>query len=561
MGKIRELLDQQRQDYKDILKRYTATIAEVCFTCVLYVIINTARMRWTDVITDIFLFLSVTALGFLFTETVIKGKEKKGMLILFYILSLIDAGLWVLVAETLGSSKNDTVLYYTAAVFGLYLLLMFGKIFLEWVKESGIPFEKYMLRMVFTFMKIFLILLILNVGLIIIIVMINSLLIKIRVWMWISNMEVLLAGIVYVPFVLICLTRKDEERSKFVRGLLLYVFIPLLLISMAIIYLYMIKIVVTWKFPSNEVFAICAGLFCGGLCVWTLSYAYIKEDADNKYYKIIKYLKYIYAPFIILECICLFSRIGQYGFTFARYCAVWFIAAQVIYILWEPLVNIFRRIFKKEPIGYGEHYEWLVYVGIAIYILVILVPFTQALHVEYTSQRHRFEEAREAGDTKGMHSIYRVLRDNMYGEKYLEENYDIKALEEEININPWESASAYEWIYIYAGNEQKNQNIDISGYSTLSQINYYMTYDEMLTPNEIKSVEIEIGKTTKTVDLTDTVEAFAKYSKERDEEDHLPYYVKTPSGDELVIYTIRFEYEEKDNQVRNLYINGIWLEK
>lgn len=54
-------------------------------------------------------------------------------------------------------------------------------------------------------------------------------------------------------------------------------FMPCVMIAMAIIYIYIIKIFVTWEIPSNEIFNICSVLFAIGAPIWTMAYAFTKD--------------------------------------------------------------------------------------------------------------------------------------------------------------------------------------------------------------------------------------------------------------------------------------------
>ena len=561
---IKEFLKQQQKDYIDIIKRYTATIVISIITCIFYVILEVADIEHTKTITDIFVFLSVTALGFFFTETIVKGKQLAHLLYLFYVLALADGALWTIVYHVFSDTENEKLAYYIVSLFGLYLLIMSGWIFLEIVKDSGLSFEQYAVRLLFTSVKMCAVLLVFNLGFLIIVWLVNSLLMEIRRWEWLENIEVLLTGFVYVPFGLICLTGKAEEKSKFVRGLVLYVMMPLFLAAMAIVYIYALKNVVTLKLPSNEVFAICAGLFCCGVCVWTFAYAYTRDE-ETRYAKLVKNVKYIYVPLLILEAVALFMRIGEYGFTVDRYMGLWFMIAQVIYIFWEPIVNVLRGLFKKEKIGRNEHYEWYVFAVLFMYVLVILVPPTQALHVEYKAQRARFEKAYVPGNTDSLAAAlgsYRVLSRNFYGKDYLENHYDAEALADSMNeIQPY--GDYYNWEYVNYGKYNFDGTLDIAGYSTITNVKYNQAYNHPMKVADYAQAEVVAGGEEITLDLSSLVEYYMEEDKAGRLEDRsseaVPYDIVFGDGKRLVVYNVDFRYNKTNDEVENLSLQGYLL--
>jgi hypothetical protein len=63
--------------------------------------------------------------------------------------------------------------------------------------------------------------------------------------------EIFLAGGIYVPAMLLVMSGKKGGVGKFAKACVLYVLEPMLILAMAIIYVYIVKIFVTNDIPST----------------------------------------------------------------------------------------------------------------------------------------------------------------------------------------------------------------------------------------------------------------------------------------------------------------------
>ena len=228
---------------------------------------------------------------------------------------------------------------------GFYVLTLTGLSLLAIIRESRLSFEQYAVRMIFSCFRIFLILLVLNLGFLLILYMVDLLIVPLKIGTWIVRMELFLIPIVYVPYILSCLTNRTEERpSGFVKGLVLYALMPIYMAVVLVIYIYMARIVITWTFPVNQVFYFCAGIFSVGVVIWTMAYAFTRRDRSKIYNIIIRYMKYIVAPLILLELYAMIIRIHEYGWTTPRSYGIYFISLQIVYTAWEPILMLIRLI-------------------------------------------------------------------------------------------------------------------------------------------------------------------------------------------------------------------------
>ena len=335
--------------------------------------------------------------------------------------------------------------------------------------------------------------------------------------------------------------------------------------------------------PKNAVFGICANLFCYGVVIWTLAYSFAPDAYKDKntkgavlYRNVIKYAKYIYAPFILLEWYSIGIRIREYGVTLDRYFAVVFIICQIIYVAWEPLYGLVRKIFKKEKNRYAEGYEHLLFVGIAVYVLCVLLPFFSGEKIEFLSQKKRFEALMDVyyaeeltmfdDETKSARSAYRVIESNIYGRKYLEETYtqaERKALENEYY------GESYTRQWDYYTKEAADEAITVFGYSYMYLFTkrdvYYV--GDVIAVHDTEPLNIEINCRDNTgdmvvceADMKELVELILNKEKNSDTFDGtLPYVIRTDDGRKCVITRIAFDYESSEDLIKIRDLEGYIL--
>lgn len=265
--------------------------------------------------------------GAVFAETYFAGK-KKGKL-----YALIAAAV-IAVLTALGTLGADLSVgadppaaeeaYFTGSVlselsvrflYGYLLLLALGTVYFCY-KRSGIGFPEYVLRVFSNQMKVFIVFWLLSFGTLFIVGIVNTLLISDRYSDFGYYLEILLIGLYFAPMSLAALRDMTNEPGAFLRTIIKYILLLMSACGMAIVYFYVVKIVLLWEVPSNEVFSIVSALFCFGMPVWLMAEYY----ADNgRYYKVFSKLPYMFAPLILLQLYSMIVRIGQYGVTPERY--------------------------------------------------------------------------------------------------------------------------------------------------------------------------------------------------------------------------------------------------
>lgn len=153
----------------------------------------------------------------------------------------------------------------------------------------------------------------------------------------------LLTGLYCAPMTLIIFGSEGEAVSAFFKNVVTKVMLVLAIIGCAIIYIYMLKILITMSIPSNSIFVICTALFCAVIPISLMCTAYENEGLMQR----IAYLMpYIFAPFIILQGYAVIVRVAQYGLTVSRYLGLAMIIFEIIYIvIYACMRNKIKNIF------------------------------------------------------------------------------------------------------------------------------------------------------------------------------------------------------------------------
>ena len=585
MGKIKELLAKQKIEVKEIFIKYIATIIAVFLFC-LVAIYEVDKAGNGGVVEQLMIFFAIFACGSFFIETIFRNNG-----IIMYVADTMISLLLTVLVYNLEDWVSSDVLETFLKYFALYFIIILGTSFYVIIKKSGMSFQGYINTVGLNYAKWGAIFAVLNVGILIIFEIFNSLIVKIDIYEFWARFELLLLGILYFPYALICITPKNEEKPKFIRAMIRFLLVPLLIVAMLIIYIYIFKILFIGSVPSNEVFGICAGVFSIGFVISTLAYAYMDEEVINDagkqsiYDKIILYIKYGFIPTVLLEIYAIGIRVADYGMTGDRYIGVVFIIAQIIYIAWEPINKLLSKIGKtnkKEEIetdrdsnfnnktGIGKGYEKLIFVAIIIYIFAVIVPFTNIEYTCYVSQKNRMEKALDENDYVTAYSALRIIKYNRYGKKYLDENYsteEIKKIKE--NYVEDNKGNNYYSVGVYISPNYQVSEIDIADYSRMYTFsvnkNVSFTMDNanmLLVPQNISDVKNEDKLEIR--DLRDIInDALSDYGYGEEKTDYDAHKAREYVFDnkKIIIRHISFRYNEDEKTVENFSMDGFLLIK
>lgn len=569
MGKISSFFVRQKNFIKDIYKNYTVTIAAVVLLTIIFVIFN--HVDPNDIFEHAVTILSLfSAWSFFFESSYYKKSQTiNKRLVSSEIGIVVSVILDIIYLDIEKRSNNNFAEMFITYFLIFYMVFFIGCALFIIIKKQEISFHEYLARVIFGLLRAVGLFLALFLATVLLLELFDNLIISINYWDVLNDIEIIIAGFIYFPVCLVTLVKTEEENSKFTKGVVTYAFMPCVMIAVLIIYIYIIKIFVTGQIPSNEIFIICAWLFALGAPIWTMGYAFTRQKS-NLYTKLIKYMKYIYAPFIVLEIYAIAVRIHAYGITEERYLAVIFIIFQIIYELWELIVKEFVKIKKKEkqPI-FGTCYEYMILVLVALAFIALLFPGINATYTAYLSQKKIFKNNKE-NNVQAACEAYYYLKENPYGERWLDKNYTKEELAElqkqyyDRYYSTIEDNSMFDWTYVYVYNTTFLYNgLDISGYNTL----YKTTcgyYNVNYTSEEYKSIDVRIeGKDFITVDLTDCLLYYAQIDENPDQyrdEDKI-YCMDLDENHRLYIYSARFSYIEGMSVIKDLSIEGYILEK
>ncbi len=224
-------------------------------------------------------------------------------------------------------------------------------------KKSGESFESYSVKAFLGSLKALAVYVVVAIGFLCIIWVFDSLIVSFD---YAATVELLIAALVGYPALLVGLSKMGENMARFSKVMVGYVFTGLLAVAAVIVYVYLLKIIFTWTFPSNEAYTITTSLFATGLVVITMA----QGCTEGGLLKVLKISPLFFAPFIVVQIMCLAMRIGQYGITTRRYLGIMFIVFEVIYLIYYVY-----RLRKQEGIG-----GFLFPIALVLVVIYYLVP-------------------------------------------------------------------------------------------------------------------------------------------------------------------------------------------
>jgi len=146
-------------------------------------------------------------------------------------------------------------------------------------------------------------------------------------------------------------------QSKIFRTFVLFAGLPLYILLIAILLLYLAKIVITWNMPVGEInwFASFASLF---FIFFLLSVMQYKEKIARLF---VKYGGYFLIPVLIMQAIAVFERINAYGLTTPRTVSLVLIVISILFIAGSVVIP--------------KHLEKIALISGIIALIVTVTPF------------------------------------------------------------------------------------------------------------------------------------------------------------------------------------------
>lgn len=428
-------------------------------------------------------------------------------------------------------------------------------------KKSGESFESYSVKAFLGSLKALAVYAVVAIGFLCIIWVFDSLIVSFD---YAGTVELLIAALVGYPALLVGLSKMGESMARFSKVMVGYVFTGLLAVAAVIVYVYLLKIIFTWTFPSNEAYTITTSLFATGLVVITMA----QGCTEGGLLKVLKISPLLFVPFIVVQIMCLAMRIGQYGITTRRYLGIMFIVFEVIYLIYYVY-----RLRKQEGIG-----GFLFPIALVLVVIYYLVPginvyaaitgSQKAVVMKYVMEAASGNEINSQEKAKAK-SAYRQIENNGNAEgsrflKELEEKYPDIDFGDELGTS---DSYYYEDTFgndkeIYAYNDV--DVIDVSRYKNLAVISTHADDDN----GEIDVTRFELkasnGQETSVVGYAD-LSFMVKELEEAYDNDGIEYDfthaistpVVTPDGGLLYLTRVYLRIGE-DGDVEYLDIDGYY---
>lgn len=540
-----------------VFKDYPVTMATIILAALLgAILIEIDNHDIEDALEKLLAFFLITAAQTIMFEEVFKSRF--AVRIGGYIASAAISVFMVyciLTAETdyLFGIDTDTVIEVSTRFLFVYLVALDAWAVYHMYRRLEEDFEVYCTKAFLGLVKANFIYLLFAVGLAIIIWIFNELIFDTDDFM--AQVELFLAGGIYVPMCLKAISAKGEKHGKFAKLCVVYVLQSMLLIAFAIIYIYIVKIFVTDTVPSNQVFNILAFLFAIGMPIWTMVHGMREEDGFLV--KVAAFVPYAFIPFIFLQCWSMGIRIKEYGFTVSRYSAVLLIIGEIIYFI----LYILQHIRKKQAISY------ILFILVFIAAFGLIIPGTSYDDVVIRSQIRRIEKMLDDVDNdeslkSAIKSAYReVDRVGYKGEKTLKKKFtksEIEAIEEYSEYNEWGRDR------VYIRHYSRGYSVDVTGYNRLYKIT---NYDKDRIKESIIKVTVNRtdGETADyDVDLSElTSWAVDNYSIRNSDDFSIDGRETVRIDDKRDLYITEFtmDFYADSKEITNITVSGYVLER
>lgn len=182
--------------------------------------------------------------------------------------------------------------------------------------------------------------------------------------------------------------RRISPFTGFTKGVSQYLFIPLLLLYMATLYVYAAKILITWQLPVGWVCYLVSASMLGMVILIFITYPVQHEQGKSFFKTLTRLLPLAMLPLLVLMSVAIGRRLSDYGITVSRLYVVAF-------NLWCYVVCIGLLLCRNRRI-------WWVPASFAVVLLLISVgPWS----IPNVTEKRLQDEAREAFAASGIKQL------------------------------------------------------------------------------------------------------------------------------------------------------------
>lgn len=533
----------------------------------------------------IMLFFPVFILTAMFTESLFsygraekKTKMARGLGFLFGILIsiVIICGIQLTESEYILGIQGDVISSWCRNFVTGYILLMMLLILYICHRKSGVDFIEYLLHMLVNYAAATAVYLVLLIGINAVFMIVELLFLD-----GYSNLNgyitILLTGIYYAPACIVAMDHLNNDISDSLGAVLIkYVLTGLSVSALAVVYVYLIKILIMWEIPSNEIYGIVSGIFCLGMPIWMLDYFYRN---DTKYMRFVQKLPYALIPLIPVQTYAICVRIYHNGMTPGRYMGVFMIVYEIaVLLVWRFWKNKLERVLLILAAGLAAA-TFIPAVNMYSVSVKWQQTFLETYYNKVLSQGELTEEEYER-----LKGAYQYLRWQP-GMQNIIITYDIENDEFVQKLSAacdMEETELTQVLYHKIHCCQMVGSLDTDGYSGLDMLNQDETYESEL--DEDGAVDFAAfrfykrGSETKeevVVDLSGFVKRCFDYEKEHRKSsqsewsDAMRPYIRIEIDENHVLYLNHFELGYSDGikegkdflTISSMNISGVMLSK
>ena len=537
MGKLKTLFSNMSNSIKETYKKFPITIIIAYIITLIYAFGSHDFIRTFEKEDWLFVMI-IWAIGAFFSETFF---SKRKMKILGGIISLgIATGFRILLQSEL---QFEEVLQRILMTYTIVLPLL---TLYEIIKKSKLKVHEYGLNVLSNFGKCTAIYILANLGIVLVLLIFIELILDGNDFDILGKTLILLLGGYYIPALINAITDMTQETGKFIKVLVMYVFTPIVIVLLGILYLYVIKITINGELLHNEIFFILSLTFSVTIPVALLQKNYANSDKLNKFTNM---LVCLFIPFIILQIIAIGIRVNDYGLTETRYFAYLLIIFEIVFI---TLIFVNKSKYLDKSIIFATLLIIFATLSPLNFQKVPIISQTARIN-KMLSNAGSFENL--TNDEKNECKRAYIFLTRNSNQEYMKKKIDEETLEKIENyVSEYnnEDEIATECSYIYVNNVL--DGLDISEYSKIYEIYKYYSSEEINYSNYV--VSNENNQVNVTIDLQEfmnkmidadkkdnTDAAFEKYRLLETDNENIKVYL-TNFSMSYEIYTKKTSYIE-----------------
>lgn len=550
--KIKKIFEQ----FKIIFQKFPLTF----ITTIVLTLFFSIEADWTEetIIIYVSTFGFIFAFSSFFIESTFNSKPLKYRIVLYVVSTIISLVFTIATNHKegfLGLSHEKYIEYVWRFLFS-YILSIFVYSIYSLYKNKNLPINEYLVKTTIYMFKNTLIYGILTIGLSLIGIAFITLILEGEDHFLMNRIHILLFGLFYIPNMFFSFTIPEDEIGKFAKIVIKYVLGTLIISVFAVIYIYILKILIQWKIPSNEIFRITTGLFVLGCPIWILV-SYFKDN--DMFEKINNKLPYAFIPFIFLQIYSIGVRIFEYGITPTRYICVAFIIFEIIYLI----------IYHLDK----ENLRALFYSLIAIILVSGLFPFINMFKLSEISQLNNIKAAKYSVNNIGRLTDEQYLK-AMGAYSYLSATEEGKALvdsvlsqeEKKLILNEYKyNNDYYNTKTLRASTKIDGINgINLEGYKRLYEINEDLNQSsQKMTSKNFSTFQFDLSDYSY---IRGNIEPLIEKYKQQSESDFEEFFKNNNEyivSDEskIILKYFYIKYDKTTGELQRCMFSGYILDK